>query len=129
MILRNSLIAFGIFFPLNYLLVWFFNGSSILDFSEKLILSILSFSIAYRINSKTNNETKEYLNIGVIFLFIISYYSIYKTYVYNYSIEYVIISLFIFLLSSISITNKLILFIYTTLSFIGNFIGWDLFSR
>lgn len=126
MILRNSLIAFGILFPLNYLLVWFFNGSSILDFSEKLILSILSFSIAYRINSKTNNESKEYLNIGVLFLFIISYYSIYKTYIYNYSIEYVLISLLIFLLSSISITNKFILFIYIILSFIGNFIASSL---
>ncbi len=122
MILRNSLIAFGIFFPLNYLLVWFFNGSSILDFSEKLIISILSFSLAYRLNSKTNNFSKEYLNIGILFLFIISYYSIYKTFIYSYSIEYVLLSLFIFLLSSISISNKFILFIYITLSFIGNFI-------
>jgi PAS domain S-box-containing protein len=126
MILRNSLLAFGILFPLNYLLVWFFNGSSILDFSEKLILSILSFSIAYRIHSKTNNEPKEYFNIGLLFLFIISYYSIYKTYIYNYSIEYVFLSLFIFILCSISISSKFILFIYIILSFIGNFISSSL---
>jgi PAS domain S-box-containing protein len=120
--LRYSLLAIGVFFPFHSILNWVFHGASLPDFSEKLVFSILCFILAVRIQSPTNKDSKEYSYLGTILLFIISYHSIYKTYLFHYSIEYLTISFFIFLLTIVSISNKLILFIYMVLSFIGNFL-------
>ncbi len=120
--LRYSLLAIGFFFPLHSILNWVFHGASLPDFSEKLVFSILCFSLVYRIQSTSKRDSKEYSHLGIILLFIISYHSIYKIYLSHYSIEYISISLFIFLLTIVSISNKIILFIYIVLSLIGNFL-------
>lgn len=124
--LRYSLLAIGVFFPFHSILNWVFHGASLPDFSEKLVFSILCFFLAYRLQSPSSKDYKEYYHLGTILLFIISYHSIYKVYLYHYSIEYICISFFIFLLTVVSISNKPILFIYILLSFVGNFLSASL---
>ncbi len=123
MVLKNTLFILGCIFPLNWIILRIFDHSSLLDFSERFLLSVVCFIAYYFIRSSDYPQKKNYINSGFILLFILTYFGIYKSYVSSFSIESILLSLLIFILSALSITDKSILIVYFILNFFGNFLS------
>jgi PAS domain S-box-containing protein len=126
MVLKNTLLILGCIFPLNWIILRIFDHSSFFDFSERFLLSILCFISYYLIQSSDYPKKNNYITSGFTLLFILTYFSIYKSYLSHFSIESVLLSFLIFILSALSITEKSLLFIYFILNFLGNFISSSL---
>ena len=126
MVIKNTLLILGCIFPLNWIILRIFDHSSFFDFSERFLLSTFCFILYYLIQSSDYPKKKNYITSGLILLFILTYFSIYKSYLNHFSIESVLLSLLIFILSALSITEKSLLFIYFILNFLGNFISSSL---
>ena len=123
MVIKSTLLILGCIFPLNWIILRIFDHSSFFDFSERFLLSILCFILYYLIQSSEYPQKKNYITSGFILLFILTYFGIYKSYINHFSIESVLLSLLIFILSALSITEKPLLLIYFILNFLGIFIS------
>ena len=109
---------------MSWIILRFAGKYSLFSFAERFLISILSFYLAYL--QKPNNFNKKYQNLAIIYLFSISYYSLYNTYISAFSPISILLNFLITFLCFLSFSDIKILALYFLLNFFGNFISASL---
>jgi PAS domain S-box-containing protein len=105
---------------LTWFISWFFDLNTFSDFSERLLFSAIFLSTAVGLNTVNLDKRKKLHQLGYFLLFAITYHSIYRNYKEKFAVEYLAISFLVYLLSSLSFQNQILLLAYTVMSFLGN---------
>lgn len=123
--MKLTLQILGIVYPL----LWVLKPQEVTgpgEFAERFLFGIVAFILSAAHESKSESVRKLIVPFGLIFLFSITYHSIYRCYTSSYSLDYTASAYLVFFITISSITDAKILFFYAFFSIAGNLIASSL---